>query len=539
MASIAPSNGMSSRLVSERLVTTPRDPGLAGRVTLLRNAALSTSVQYVESMVGIATGVLIARALGPTDYGHYAFAVWLCGWMLFAANNGINISAIRFVAEFRGSRQQSIAEALGATFLRWQTVCTIVILAVFVLVAMVKPPEDWLATLPWMIGLSVLAVAARARFWLLSAIAKGFERYEPENYSILGMVAVNLVAIGFWWYFDRSVVGAFAIYALTGVLCYLLSQRLFKSCDIQLRPSAIPAETRARVVSTVISSGVLVGIGLLSGRALEIGLLKAYWSAEAIAYFVIAGTLTKGAVDLFTTGLATVLLPVMSRAFGRSGTTRVGEMMAESIRYYWFIGLLIAGFGVVVTAGAVSLLYGANFTAAIPAITYSLVIAGLCAPTGALGAFQTASDFQKDRIWTALATLAINIVSAFALVPGWGLNGAILSLAITKVASVGLQFLMVRRRIRVEIAWAMLFRLTLSALLACGLAVFIDMAIASRFSFVLTALVFVAAFVALSIVMRSWYGRDYELVAEVALRLGPIGSKLAAACRQIGRRFAI
>ncbi len=508
-------------------------------MTLLRNAALSSGVQYIEAVVGIATGVLIARTLGPTQYGHYAFAVWLCGWLILASNNGLTVSAIRFIAEFRGSRKPEVVDALGSTLLRWQTVCTGIVVTVFVAVALVQSPQDWSQHLLWMILLVCVGVIARARFWMLSSIGKGFERFEPECYSILVMVAANLITLCLWWRFDKSVLTAFAIYAMTGVLCCLVAQRLVKSCGIKLQAATLPAETRSRVVRTVFSSGVMISIGLLSSRTLEIGLLKAYWSAETIAYFVIAGTLTKGAVDLLTTGLASVLLPAISRAFGRSGQARAGKIMSESIRYYWFIGLLICGIALVVTRGAVSFLYGVSYEAAIPAVTGMLVIAGLGAFAGAFNAFQIASNLQTDQIWTAIATLGVNIVAAVALVPTWGLSGAIISMAITRAVSVLIQFFMVRRRIKVRIKWEVLFRLLFSALVACELGIIVETLFVSRFSFVVSAIIFIACFLGISVLMRSWYTRDYALATELAARLGPVGQKLAILCRRISRRFAI
>jgi O-antigen/teichoic acid export membrane protein len=508
-------------------------------MTLLRNAALSSGVQYVEAVIGIATGVLIARTLGPEHYGYYAFAVWLCGWMILAANNGLTLSAIRFVAEFRGARQTEVVDALGPTLLRWQTLCTAVVVAIFVAVAWVVAPQEWSEHRYWMIALVVLAVVARARFWMLASIGKGFERFEPECYSILVMVAANLIALGLWWRFDRSVVTAFGIYAATGLLCCLVAQRLIRTCGIKMRAGAIEPATRARVVRTVFSSGVMISIGLLSSRTLEIGLLKTFWSPETIAYFVIAATLTKGAVDLLTTGLASVLLPAMSRAFGRSGQARAGSIMAESIRYYWFIGLLIAGIGIVVTRGAVTLLYGVNYEAAIPAVTAMLVIAGLASFAGAFNAFQIASNLQVDQIWTAVATLGVNVIAAVALVPVWGLTGAIISMAITRAVSVLIQFFMVRKRIRVRIKWEVLFRLLFSALVACELGIVVETLLASRFSFVASACIFVTGFLVISVLMRSWYSRDYALATELAARLGPLGQRLAVVCRRVGRRYAI
>ena len=526
-------------LVIDQSMSSSQNPSLSGPVTLLKNAALSTSVMYVESIAGLAIGVLIARTLGPVDYGHYVFAVWLCAWMILASNNGLNLAAIRFIAEFRGSSAQSIAEALSVRLLRWQTLCSAAVLLIFCVLAAIWPPADWMDQQWSMIVLAVIAVSVRARFWLLSSIGRGYERFAPESVSLLAMVVANLVAIGLWWQFNRTVIGAFFVYALTGVICSLIARYLIKANGIKFRDGFVPDATHQRVVRTVLSSGALIVLGLVSGRVFEMALLKAFWTAETIAYFAIAGALTKGAVDLLAGGLASILLPVMSRAFGRAGKDQVAKIMVESIRYYWFIGLLIAGLGLVITAGAVTLLYGPRYQTAIPVVTYTLVIAGLGAISTGLSAFQTASDFQTDRLWTAGATVAINAVAAIALVPVWGLTGAVMSLAITRAASLAVQFYYVRRRVQVPIKWEILVRLLFCALVAGEAAVIVEGLLSSRFSFVLSGALFCGLFVFLTVVLRAWYAHDYALVAELAARLGPLGERIALMCRRVGKRFAI
>lgn len=513
---------------------------LSGRVALLRNAALSSGVQYAESAIGLLVSVVIARTLGPSSYGHYAFAVWLCGWMLTASNHGLTMSAIRFIAEARGAERLDDAARLSAMFLRWQRYSSILILGCFIVVASVWPPDEWEGQLSWMVPLSVVAVWARARFWMLGSIGKGYEQFAPESFAILGMITANLLATGVWWALDRTALSMFAIYTGSGVLCSLLAQRLLRSSGIVIVSRELPPPVeRKRARRTVLAAGVLAALGLLGGRSLETVLLKAYWSPEVFAYFVIAGTLAKGAVDVLSGGLASILLPAMSRAFGGSGITAAGDVLVEAIRFYWCIGLLMSAMAVVIVPGAISLFYGARYEPAIPVVTWTLVIVGLGVFTGAFAAFQTAADHQGDRLWCTVGTLLVGAVAALALVPTWGLNGAIVSGAITRLAGVAIQTVMVRRRVRFRIKWKPMWRLLLAAALACALAVWMEHELASRFAFAITGVFFCVAFLILSIILRSWYESDYALAAEVAKRCGGIGLRVASVTVRVGSRFAL
>ena len=134
--------------------------------------------------------------------------------------------------------------------------------------------------------------------------------------------------------------------------------------------------------------------------------------AEAVGVFAIAGALTKGATCLLAGALSSVLLLTMSRAFGLGGVGSVVRMLYASLRFYWFIGVAVAGFGVTVALGAVRLLYGAQFEDAIPAVMVNLMVWGFVLITAALDAFQTSSDGQGDRIKISAMSWAVSLVDA-------------------------------------------------------------------------------------------------------------------------------
>ena len=80
---------------------------MKAKIALLRNVAWVAMAGYIEAAVGLLAGVLIARTLGPTDYGHYAFAIWLCGVLIMAGNHGLPTSSIKFIAEARWRRRSA------------------------------------------------------------------------------------------------------------------------------------------------------------------------------------------------------------------------------------------------------------------------------------------------------------------------------------------------------------------------------------------------------------------------------------------------
>ncbi len=509
------------------------------KIALLRNVALVAMASYVESAVGLIAGVLIARTLGPTDYGHYAFGIWMCGALIMAGNNALPTSSIKFLAEARGAGREDVAAALVRRFLRLQVLSSGLVLAVFAVVMVLSPVSDWRGHLPLMLGIAVVAVWSRAGFWMRGAISKGYELFVPENVALAVTAVANLVLVVTLSLKGASVAEFFGLYALLGILSNLMIRYMIRQRGVGPGNAQIPDELSRRLRRHLILTGIMMLLVVATNKAVEMTLLKQYTSAETVGYFAIAGTLTKGAVDILAGGMAAVLLPAMARRFGAAGGAHsLARMLAESARLYWFVGMAIAGLGLTVSEGLVHLLYGHRYEGAIPALMWHLVISGLVVVNGAAAAVLTASDRQLDRIRVIVIALIVNLVAGFLLIPRYGLNGAIASFAITQVCDSALGWWYARRRTRVQLHYGPMARLTVAGLVATGLGYLVADVLHLKLAFVGGATVFLATYLPLTVLLRTWRAGDFEVMANVVGRLPRVGAALSPRMLAL-RRYAI
>ena len=505
---------------------------------MLRNVAMLSVASYAELAFGLVLGVVIARSLGSAEFGHYAFAVWACGTLITLSNNALTMSSIKFVAEVRGAEQMDVASALSSRLYRWHGISTGVVLVVFTVITLVHPPEEWRESLALMIPLLVIGAWARAGYMMMAAVGKGNERFEVESVALVLSALTNLLLVSALAWVGGSLVGYFAIYAVCGLLQNLAARVLLRRFGIVPKAKPLEPALAARLKRHLLLSGVLVGVGLLGDRTIEVLLLKTYAASEAVGFFAIAGALTKGATYLLAGALTSVLLPAMSRAFGMGGSGSVVRMLPEAIRFYWFVGVAIAGLGATVAPGAVRLLYGAQYEAAIPAVMVNLMVAGFVLISAAFNAFQTSRDHQGDRIKIAAMTLGVNLVAGLTLVPAFGLTGALVSLAITKFAAVCFSWSFARRTDGVTMPVAPMIRVLAAALLATALAEAVDLGVDSRFTFVGAGLVFMVTYIVATVVFRAWTRPDYDAVAEVFGRFGQGGQSIVALINAAKQRFS-
>ena len=508
------------------------------RGTTLRNVAMVSAAGQVESVVGLIAGVLIARGLGPHDFGQYAYAIWLCGWMILASNHALTTTSIKFLAETRGTGDLGVTAALAARARRIQIVSSGIVLGAFGVIAGLWPPDDWEGSLLLYLALAVIAVWARAGFWSLGAIAKGYERFEPENAALALTALVYLGLVLGVRAFGGTAVHYFAAYAIAGLVYNLIVRVAIARCDVAIRPGPIPDELRRRFDRQLLLSGIIIILGLLGHRTIEFAFLKTFATAAEVGYFAIAMTLTKGALDLLGNGLSAVVLPGMARAFGRGGRESLNQRFSEAARLYWLVGMAVAGGGVVVTDGVMHLLYGHRYEGAIPAVVWSLVLGGATMIGSATTALMVAGDRQSDRIKVNVIGLAVSLAAALALIPRWGLMGALGCLAIREVSGHLMVYAYARRHFGARLPLAMMARALVAAVAGAIAGALVGKAVGGPLAFVPGGLAFCMVFAALLIVLRALKPGDYAAVAHLLNGRGRSGSRLGGAVERLGRRFA-
>lgn len=512
---------------------------MSDKLAMLRNVAIVAFASYVESAVGLLAGIVIARTLGPAEYGHYAYAVWLCGVLVMVTNSALTTSSIKFLAELRGAQKVDLAHVLIYKFLRWQSWSGVLVLSGFAIFSAIDPMKEWHASFLPMLLITVVAVWARAGFWLQGAMGKGFELFAPENITLAMTAMLNLLLTGTLAWLGAGVVEFFASYAALGVASNLLVRWMLRKTEVVSKPGELPRPLFERVRKHLLLTGILITLSALTNRAVEMTLLKQFVGTSAVAYFAIAGALSKGAVDLLAGGLSAVLLPSMARQYGQGGSRSLARILVESTRLYWFMGLAIAGLGLTVADGAVHVLYGTRYVEAIPALSWQLLTSGLIVMNGAALAALTADDRQFDRIIIVSCAFAFNVGMGYWLIPTHGLSGAIASSVMTQFFASALVWFYTYKRTHVQLLYGPMARLLAGAALSTAVSWSFVQGLHWVWAFIPGAVLFSVCYLVLSVCFKTWRRSDFDMFASLVQRAGAPGRKLAPRIAGLASRFGV
>jgi O-antigen/teichoic acid export membrane protein len=511
---------------------------MSQRLVVLVHALVSTAGALAEYAIGLIVSIIIARTLGPAHFGAFSYTIWVAGTLFFFCNHGVSVTAIRFTADARGQDKLPLARAISHWLGNIQIASMAAVLLVFVATSWVMPPKEWVSHAGAAAGLVIVAVLAKSRSSYLMAVAQGHQKF---LYS-----AIAPVVLGFTYLlgalvvmFLHPTVWAFlCAYTASNVAGYVAIAYLLRRGGLEPRRGELEEGLLRKIKLNLWLTAGLALLGTISNRTIETFVLSSTATAHDIGFFAIAGTLTKGAVDILTAGLQATLMPVLAHSLARRGPSAMGGMINTAIRYYWFLGLTVAGVGGLAARSVVLVVYGQPFAEAIPAIQLTMLGAGLGLVASVIGASLTTQDHQGDRVKAAALSVVGNGVVAIALVPTLGLIGAAITFGVSRVITALLTFAYFKRTASFEIQFRPCVWMGVSALISACAGTAAYVALPPNWGGFVAAAVFLVILVPLCVVLKCWTPDDYVLATGVLKKLGVRSERIGAMLGRLSTSFA-
>lgn len=494
-----------------------------GAKAMLRSALLMTGSTYVAYAAGLVASMLVARALGPADFGRYAYLIWLSGVLVLLMNHGLTTSAIRFVSESLGRDDHPGAQALHRWFQKRQGWSVLLVGGVFVAGLPILKPAGWEGHLAFFALVVLLASGAKAWYLFSISVAKGHGRFGVEASSVSILSLVNLAGAGVLALLGVPLEGFMLMFVLVSVAHPVMATVQLRRADIRKGSRECDETLLQRVRPHLFWTMVSTFVFAFSNKAVETFLLNKLAGPEAVGFFTIAATLTRGGVELLSTGLITVLMPMMANAFGAGGRERVNRIAADAVRYFHFLGLLLTGVGFFWAAPVISITYGDKYVPAAFALQMMVIIRGFTLSHAAFSSLLSITDNQRLRAAESVFAVFVSAVAAWWLVPRYGLTGAIAAHMLSTAAMFLFSFGCVRVVLKVPLPYGDVVRMTAAALSAAAISMgaLIVTDTPSTLHQILVGVLYVLTYLACTLVFKVW--NQYDLAM-----LGNLGNRIPA-----------
>ena len=489
-----------------------------GRAATVKAAFLMTGSTYVSFALGMLVSALIARSLGPEEFGRYAYLVWLSGLLVTVANNGLTTTVIRFVSESIGRNQPTVASDVHGWLLRAQYLSLAAVAITFVLVLEWTLPAGWAGHIALFGGAVLISVIAKTLYLFSISTAKGAGQYAVEAASTVGMSLGNMACVGVLFLMHAPMAAYAGLFAITSLGYFLVAQWMLRRRGIVATRNALEPEFANQLRQHLFWTVVLAVAAAFSNKASETFLLNRYVGPVEVGFFSVAAALARGGIELLSAGLTTVLMPAMAHAYGAGGKARAHSILSDSVRYFGFAGLLLAGVGFMWADLVVELMYGPQYKPVAAVLQVMVVVAGVTLPQGAFGALLSTTNHQKLRAIVAALSLVVSAVAALLLVPTYGLTGAVIANAASSLVLFVAIAVLLARHLSVQFPWSQLSKLMAAAVVAAGVAGLLPWIYPGNVSHLVAGALYALVLTVMSFTLGAWTDADIGNMISVATR---------------------
>lgn len=403
---------------------------MSRRKSIARNSLWFGLESVVDSAVGLALSVVVARLIGPERLGYYIFVMFLVNQVARLSGFGPGAATRKYLAEHLGRGERGLARNVFFTMLRWHIGLGLLfaLLGAGLAFAFGEPNQHLLECLliASVIPSTINIVPSQANM-----AAENFARNVPSS---LGSLAVYVLI---------AILSLILGWGVVGLAAAMLVRRTLEMV-LRLYPSltwarSLPRETASPSVShkLFLFSGQSLVIALLLmivwDRS-ELFFLRHYCSSKELTFYSVAFSITE-ALLLLPNVIGSAVSARLLADYTKSPQL-VGSLMASSARY---LALVVAPlyFGLAALAAPVmGLLYGSAYLPAIPVLVISLILtvpkAFFWLPT----ALQQASDRQGLTLKCLLGAGALNLALDAAIIPRFGAIGAAIGNGLAQSAAV-------------------------------------------------------------------------------------------------------
>lgn len=420
---------------------------------LMRGGIGSLGIKFASTLLGLVLTIFLARALGPENYGVYAYVFAILSLLAIPTQLGLPSLIVRETAKAQAAGQWGIMRGLW----RWSTivVCSVSCLVMLVIVAVFWIFQDQVnerLRATFVVGLLLipLIVLGELRGAALRGLRHILVGQLPENILrpsflilLLLLVQSGLLNIAL------SAVTVMGLHAIAAAMAFAIGAVLLwgaRPPELVNRPQPIYL-SRAWIMSAL-PLALVSGLHLINMQAsfLILGLFE---TDQGLGIYKVVIT----SVTLVTFGLQAinmVVMPYFARFYANNDQVRLQRLVTQSVRviFSFAIPIVIAFifFGKQILTVVFGQVYAQGHTALAILALGQLVSAG----TGSVGVLLNMTGHERDTLrGIGLAAIA-NVILSLLLIPPFGIEGAAVAAAFTLIVWNLLLRKAVKQRMRIE-----------------------------------------------------------------------------------------
>jgi O-antigen/teichoic acid export membrane protein len=397
------------------------------KAELLRGVSGSAGIRVLDMLLTLATGVLLARILGPEGYGVYAFSLSIITLLSLPVKAGLPALLVRETAKNQLNEDWGLTRGLlklANRFVFTYSISIAIIAATFLSWHWVDAENTKVTTLFWSLWLLPLIAFGAVRNGTLRGLRWVSSSQFPDQ-ILKPLVMLLLLAITLS--LGSNITSTTAIqFNITGtILAFLMGAILLRKALPSNVRYAPPQYKLTTWVTSLLPLSLFGGLKLLDAEV-SILLLGLLGTTEEVGLFRVAAT---GAtiVAFALTAVNMAIAPQVARLYNAGETEKLQRVISLSTRAIAAVSFPIALILIFWGEDVIAILFGKHYVHAATALTILCLAQLVNTSTGAGALVLNMTGNDRSTVTWALVALASNFSMAVIMIPVFGLVGAAIS----------------------------------------------------------------------------------------------------------------
>lgn len=378
-------------------------------------------------IIGLVNSILLARLLGPANFGIYSVVLSIVNFCAILALLGIPMIATRDVAVNMEYERWSELRGLMRAMERWVMLAVLTISGV-VLVLFVSDVFDH--TVTWVDFLIFAALIAVVSFsQLKAAFLRGLHEVvlaDVPELLVRPVIGLSLLAAIFLTIGHASVTIALWVQISASGIALLFATRWLIARQPSHIRTAVPTKPDRRWQKDALP---LLASGVITTLQGQLSLyILAYYSGSEQAGIYQAATMFSGVITIGLVSVNLTIQPKLSVAWSKNDKVELQRLLTAAARISTVLGLAVV-LSLLIFAEPILLLYGAEYLGGVDALRILAIGQLFNAMAGSCGVLLSMTGNQVIVMRGTFVALLVNTLVGVMLVPQMASVGAAIAVA--------------------------------------------------------------------------------------------------------------